>query len=62
MIRPATAEDIPAILEMVNRFAAQNVMLPRTESSVRQTIDDWLVGVTDKGQLAGCGSLVGRPA
>jgi amino-acid N-acetyltransferase len=30
---------------MVNQFAAENIMLPRTEESVRQTINDWLVAV-----------------
>jgi len=45
IIRPATAQDIPAIVTMVNRFAAQNVMLPRTEASVQQTLADWLVAV-----------------
>jgi amino-acid N-acetyltransferase len=30
---------------MVNRFAAQNVMLPRSEENVCQTIEDWLVAV-----------------
>jgi amino-acid N-acetyltransferase len=57
-IRPATVQDVPAILEMVNRFAAQNIMLPRTEASVRQSIDDWLVAVSADDRLAGCGSLV----
>ncbi|MCC6455451.1 MAG: GNAT family N-acetyltransferase [Caldilineaceae bacterium] len=57
-IRPAGEQDIPAILTMVNRFAAQNVMLPRTEASVQQTLSDWLVA-TDAGDVvAGCGSLV----
>ena len=44
-IRPAIVQDIPAIVAMVNRFAAQNVMLPRTEASVQQTLSDWLVAV-----------------
>lgn len=44
-IRPAVAQDIPAIVAMVNRFAARNVMLPRTEASVQQTLADWLVAV-----------------
>jgi amino-acid N-acetyltransferase len=57
-VRPAVVQDIPAIVTMVNRFAAQNVMLPRTEASVQQTIDDWLVAVDANNQLAGCGSLV----
>src|SRR3954465_12927304 len=45
IIRPATAQDIPAIVTMVNRFAAQNVMLPRTEASVQQTLAEWWVAV-----------------
>lgn len=57
-VRPAVVQDIPAIVTMVNRFAAQNVMLPRTEASVQQTIDDWLVAVDANNQVAGCGSLV----
>ena len=61
-MRPAQEQDIPAIVAMVNRFAAQNVMLPRTEESVRQTLPDWLVAVVtrapDQETVAGCGALV----
>ena len=57
-IRPATAQDVSAIITMVNRFAAQNVMLPRTEASVQQTLSDWLVAVDAQDAVAGCGSLV----
>jgi amino-acid N-acetyltransferase len=42
---------------MVNGFAAKNVMLPRTEASVHQTLADWLVADAN-GEIAGCGSLV----
>jgi len=58
IIRPATVQDIPAIVAMVNRFAAKNIMLPRTEASVQQTLADWLVAVDTENQVAGCGSLV----
>lgn len=61
IVRPATEQDISAIVSMVNRFAAQNVMLPRTEASVHQTLADWLVAVDPErqdGEVAGCGSLV----
>jgi amino-acid N-acetyltransferase len=69
IIRPATAQDVRPIVEMVNRFAAQNIMLPRTEASVQQTLADWLVAVEidDRAdgedgsadyKIAGCGSLV----
>ena len=57
-VRSATAQDIPTIVTMVNRFAAQNIMLPRTEASVQQTLSDWLVATDDDGRVAGCGSLV----
>jgi amino-acid N-acetyltransferase len=57
-IRPATVQDIAAIVTMVNRFAAQNIMLPRTEASVQQTLADWLVAVDENETVAGCGSLV----
>jgi len=45
VIRPAQAKDAAQIVEMVNRFAAQNIMLPRSEENVYQTIEDWLVAV-----------------
>ncbi len=64
IIRPATAADVPPILSIVNRFADMNVMLPRTEESVRQTIDAWLVAAHDgepppgEPNVVGCGALV----
>ncbi len=62
-IRSAQEDDIQPIVEMVNRFAAQNIMLPRTEESVRKTLADWLVAVEkntndDSETLVGCGALV----
>jgi amino-acid N-acetyltransferase len=56
-IRPAQELDIPSITALVNQFAAQDVMLPRTEASVHRTMDDWLV-VVDGPHVAACGSLV----
>lgn len=46
-IRAATPQDVAQIVEMVNRFAAQNVMLPRTEENVHKTIADWLVAIEE---------------
>lgn len=63
-IRPAQAADVPQILSIVNRFADMNVMLPRTDESVRQTLADWLVaaheGEPPPGEpvVVGCGALV----
>ena len=56
-IQPAAEEDIAAIAALVNGFAAENVMLPRTEESILQSLPDWLVAA-DGSQLFGCGSLV----
>ncbi|MEZ4730899.1 MAG: GNAT family N-acetyltransferase [Caldilineaceae bacterium] len=68
-IRSAQEQDVQPIMEMVNRFAAQNIMLPRTEESVRQTLCDWLVAVEQNASsssenpasietVVGCGALV----
>ena len=57
-IQPAVEEDIAAIAALVNGFAAENVMLPRTEESILQSLPDWLVASADGSQLLGCGSLV----
>jgi amino-acid N-acetyltransferase len=55
-IRPATDADIPAISALVNYFAAQDVMLPRSEDRIRANLSDYVVA-EDAGRLAGCGSL-----
>ena len=57
-IQPAAEEDIACIAALVNGFAAENLMLPRTEESILQSLPDWLVAVADCSQLLGCGSLV----
>jgi amino-acid N-acetyltransferase len=55
-IRPATTSDIPAISALVNCFAAQDVMLPRSEAKVRASLTDYVVAEDDD-RLVGCGSL-----
>lgn len=65
-IRSAQEQDIQPILELVNRFATQNIMLPRTEEGVRKTLADWLVAVEQERKpgkkvvetVVGCGALV----
>jgi len=63
LIRPAEAGDILPIVEMVNLFAEQDIMLPRTVESVRHTLADWLVVVEaypepETPPILGCGALV----
>jgi amino-acid N-acetyltransferase len=58
-IRPASAEDVPQILSMVNGFAEQNIMLPRTEESILRSLDDWLVAAYRGERPAGVPAVVG---
>jgi len=63
IIQPAEPVHVLPIIDLVNHFAAENVMLPRTEESVRQTIGDWLVAVDpdagcDAPPILACGALV----
>jgi amino-acid N-acetyltransferase len=63
MIRPAEEADVSHILELVNRYAGQDIMLPRTEESVRKTLTDWLVAVEETPHattppILACGALV----
>ena len=63
LIRPAQPADVLPIVELVNRYASQDIMLPRTEESVRHTLGDWLVMVEeepgeDAPPILACGALV----
>jgi amino-acid N-acetyltransferase len=63
LIRPAEEGDILPIVEMVNLFAEQDIMLPRTVESVRHTLAGWLVVVEaypgpETPPILGCGALV----
>lgn len=56
-IRAARRTDAEAIVALVNGYAAEGIMLPRTVDSVVNTIDDFVVAVDRRGELLGCGSL-----
>jgi amino-acid N-acetyltransferase len=56
-IRPAVAADIPAILAIVNHYAAQNIMLPRTPAQIERVLR-WFLVAEAAGQVVGCGSNV----
>lgn len=61
IIRYAESSDIESILALVNRFAAHNIMLPRTAESVSRSLADWLVAVDEDASgtpVVGCGALV----
>ena len=57
VIRRARQSDIDAITELIAVFAAEALMLKRTPEMVELTIDDYVVGVTESGELVACGAL-----
>ena len=57
-IRSARESDIPDILRMVSDHARRGDLLPRTALSIRDTLDDWLVGKDEDGDIVACVSLL----
>jgi amino-acid N-acetyltransferase len=55
-VRSATLRDIPALLRLINSYAAQGIMLPRTEFEMSENIRDFSVALAD-GELTACGAL-----
>jgi amino-acid N-acetyltransferase len=56
VVRKATLRDIPALLQLINGYAAQGSMLPRTEFEMSENIRDFTVAYAGS-QLLGCGAL-----
>jgi len=56
IVGKATLRDIPAVLQLINGYAAQGIMLPRTEFEMSENIRDFTV-VYAGPQLLGCGAL-----
>jgi len=54
--RKASMRDVPALLRLINEYAAQGVMLPRTEFEMSENIRDFSIALAD-GHLIGCGAL-----
>lgn len=56
VIRPAAIGDVPYIHHLVESYAAQGNLLPRTMSELYRHLRDFFVLEAD-GRLAGCGAL-----
>lgn len=56
IVRKASMPDIHALLKLINGYAAQGVMLPRTEFEMSENIRDFSLAFSD-GALVGCGAL-----
>jgi amino-acid N-acetyltransferase len=56
IIRPARPADVPAMAAIINGYAAENLMLPRSEASILRALDDFVAAEVE-GQIVGCGAL-----
>jgi amino-acid N-acetyltransferase len=56
-VRRARLAEAAAIAELNNRFADEALMLRRTADAVALAIDDYVVAVTARGAVVGCGAL-----
>ena len=56
VVRKAAMRDIPALLELINSYAAEGIMLPRTEFEISENIRDFTVTYAGS-QLLGCAAL-----
>lgn len=55
-LRRATVRDVPAVLEIINAWANQQEMLPRSPLSLYESIRDFRIAERD-GKVVGCGAL-----
>jgi len=56
ILRKAKLTDIPGLLGVINEYATQGIMLPRTEFELAENIRDFVIAVDDGG-IVGCGAL-----
>ena len=56
-LRKATLTDIDAMRMLINGYAAQGIMLPRTDLELAEHIRDFTLAFDTEGQLLGCGAL-----
>jgi amino-acid N-acetyltransferase len=56
-VRAARTGDVHGIAELVNAYAAQAVMLPRSAESIALALDDFVVAADGRGRVVACGAL-----
>jgi amino-acid N-acetyltransferase len=56
-VRKACLVDVPAIADLVNGYAAADVMLPRKPEQVALSLDDYVVATDTHGRLLACAAL-----
>src|SRR5919204_791687 len=57
MLRGARRADIADIAALINGFASDWLMLPRSAESIALALGDFLVATDDRGEVLACGAL-----
>ncbi len=55
--RKANLEDLDALVELIQLYAEQGIMLPRSREALMRQLDTFVVA-DDNGEIVGCGSLL----
>jgi amino-acid N-acetyltransferase len=56
-VRPARIADMLQVEPMINGFAAQNLMLPKTREQLVRLFREFVVAADGNGRVVGCGGL-----
>ena len=56
-VRPATIADMLQVEPLINGFAAQNLMLPKTREQLVRLFREFVVAADEHGRVVGCGGL-----
>lgn len=56
-MRAARTGDVQGIADLVNAYAAQSVMLPRSVESIALALEDFVVAADGRGRVMACGAL-----
>ena len=56
MVRKATPDDIDTLFELIQHYAEQGIMLPRSRDILEKQLEHFVVAELG-GQMVGCGSL-----
>jgi amino-acid N-acetyltransferase len=57
ILRTAVAADVPQVAALVNGFAAQGLMLPRTNDDILRELQNYVVAATPLGRVLACAAL-----
>ena len=57
IIRSANGGDVPLICVLLAHPAMRGAVLPRSETSIADSLDDWIVGLDEQHELVGCVAL-----